>query len=134
MQRASLDPLANLAILSLSTAVIMGMEGWGQGESFAIPDLQSWGALVSYGLVSQVLGWIFISKGLLSVEASRAGLILLLQPTLAFVWDILFFHRPTGLTEILGALLALMGIYMGTARSRGRTLPPAAAPPDTRHP
>ncbi len=118
MLAAALDPMANLAILSLSTALIMGIGGWGEGESFTIPDPQSWMALVSYGLVSQALGWIFISRGLLRVQASRAGLILLLQPTLAFVWDIVLFHRPTGLAEILGALLALVGIYVGAMRAR----------------
>ena len=112
----SLTPQANLAIIALMTAVFMAAEGWGQGETFAIPDLQSWTVLVAYGLVSQVLGWIFIYRGLLRIETSRAGLILLLQPTLAFVWDILFFSRPTGLKDGVGAVLALGAIYLGTTR------------------
>lgn len=108
--------LATIALLSLFTAAIMGTEAWLQGEGLRIPDLQSWMALVGYGIFGQVLGWVFISSGLAKIEASRVGLILLLQPTLAFVWDILFFARPTTALEVLGALLALLAIYLGTVR------------------
>jgi len=87
-------------------------------ESFVIPDVQSWFALVGYGLFPQVLGWVLISKGLPKIEASRAGLILLLQPTFAFVWDILFFSRATTLLELLGALIALFAIYLGVTEKK----------------
>jgi len=60
----------------------------------------------------------FISAGIAKIDASRAGLLLILQPTLAFVWDILFFARPTGLMEMLGALVTLFSIYLGTIRSK----------------
>jgi drug/metabolite transporter (DMT)-like permease len=85
-----------------------------------VPDVRSWAVLVAYGVVSQVLGWIFIYRGLLSVEASRAGLILLLQPSLAFIWDILFFARPAGWTDAVGAILALGAIYLGTVGQSDR--------------
>jgi drug/metabolite transporter (DMT)-like permease len=42
-------------------------------------------------------------------------LILLLQPALAFVWDVLFFQRPTTLVNWLGVMLALAAIYLGMA-------------------
>ena len=67
----------------------------------------------------QGLGWLLISRGIPYVEATRAGLVLLLQPALAFVWDILFFARPIGETDAVGALLALSAIYFG-GRRRGR--------------
>lgn len=105
-----------IAIISVFSALFLGMEAWFFRETFTIPDHQTWFALVGYGFCGQVLGWVLISRGLPKVEASRAGLILLLQPTLAFIWDILFFARPTVPVEILGALLALLGIYLGTIR------------------
>ena len=46
-----------------------------------------------------------------------AGLALLLQPTLSFVWDVLFFGRPMQPIEIAGAAIALFAIYLGS-RSR----------------
>ena len=107
--------LSTIALISLLTALIMGLEAWVQKEGFYIPDLQSWGALLGYGVVSQALGWVLITGGLVKLEASVVGLILLLQPALAFVWDILFFARSTAPSEILGALLTMFAIYLGTA-------------------
>ena len=108
--------LSTIALISLLTSLIMGLEALVQQERFSIPDLQSWAALVGYGLFPQVFGWVLISVGLLRVETSRVGLILLLQPTLAFVWDILFFARPTVPLEFLGAILTLVAIYFGMTR------------------
>jgi drug/metabolite transporter (DMT)-like permease len=118
MRLQRLSATANLCIISMVAALIMGVEGNLQGESFHIPDVQSWSSLLAYGVVCQALGWIIISRALVKVEASRAGLILLLQPTLAFVWDILFFSRPTNVTHITGAILALVAIYLGGSRKR----------------
>lgn len=106
--------LSVIAVISLFTALIMGAEAWVQGESFVIPDSGSWAALLGYGLMGQVLGWVILSKGLPRVEASTAGLILLLQPTLSFVWDIVLFSRPVVAVEITGAIIALAAIYLGT--------------------
>jgi drug/metabolite transporter (DMT)-like permease len=61
---------------------------------------------------------VFISKRLPKIEASRAGLILLLQPTFAFVWDIVFFNRATTWLELSGALMALFAIYMGVTAKK----------------
>jgi drug/metabolite transporter (DMT)-like permease len=52
------------------------------------------------------------------MEASRAGLLLLLQPTGAFIWDILIFTRPTSGIEYFGAGLALTAIYLGNTTKK----------------
>ncbi|MEJ2720171.1 MAG: DMT family transporter [bacterium] len=113
-----LGATANMCIISLVAALVMGVEGALQGEGFGIPNAQSWSSLIAYGVVCQGLGWITISKALVNVEASRAGLILLLQPTLAFIWDVLFFDRPTGMLDVVGAGIALVAIYLGGGRER----------------
>jgi drug/metabolite transporter (DMT)-like permease len=70
-------------------------------------------------LVGQVLGWVIISNALPHLETSVSGLILLLQPALAFIWDILLFDRPSGWMDLTGALIALAAIYLGaTARKK----------------
>jgi len=113
------DSLATVATLSLISAVILaGLVGV-EGETFAIPDLKNAGILLAYGVLAQVVAWVLISSGLPHLEASRAGLVLLLQPTLAFVWDLLLFHRATTPVELLGAVLALGAIYLGLT---GRTV------------
>jgi drug/metabolite transporter (DMT)-like permease len=114
----AISPTANLAVISLLTAGIMGLECEFQGEGFRIPDLQSWAALLAYGTLCQALGWIAITRGIARVDASRVGLMLLVQPTLTFVWDMLFFSRPTTGIELFGAGLALVAIYLGNSERR----------------
>lgn len=92
------------------------------GESFAIPDVGSVGAMVAYGIVCQVIGWLFLTSAMPHLPASLVGLFLLLQPALAMVWDVLFFGRPTGLSDLGGLALVLVGIYLASVR-RGRREP-----------
>jgi drug/metabolite transporter (DMT)-like permease len=113
----TLSSYTAVALISLITALILALEMSAEGSSFRIPDLQSWIVLPTYGFIGQGLGVVFIAKGIARIRASRAGLILLLQPTLSFIWDILFFHRPTDVWDILGALMAIIAIYLGSARS-----------------
>ncbi|MFH1754381.1 MAG: DMT family transporter [Candidatus Latescibacterota bacterium] len=107
---------ANLLVISATTAFVMGLGVPIEGEGFGIPDRQSWLALLAYGGVSQVAGWLIITRAIPHVAASRIGLILLLQPTLTFVWDILFFQRSTTPIEMCGAVIALGAIYLGSVR------------------
>ncbi len=115
-EKVRLGATPNLAIISLITAVMLGISIKVEGQSFAIPDGQTWTMLIAYGVICQAMGWIIISRALVHVEASRAGLILLMQPALTFIWDILFFGRPTSFIEAFGAALALGAIYLGNTR------------------
>lgn len=112
------DPLAVTMALSFGTAAILCLLALFRGESLAIPDSDSLLALLGYGLLCQALGSFCISRGLMTVRAALAGLILLLQPVLAYVWDVAFFAKPLGMAEILGAALALAGIYLGSSRQQ----------------
>ena len=103
-----------LTLVSLLTAFFLGAEVWRAGHSFAIPDRQSFLSLVALALFSQSVGWILITHALPGMRASLSGFVLLLQPALAFVWDVLLFQRPTSLLNWVGVSLALAAIYMGT--------------------
>ncbi len=106
----------DLAVVSVATAVLLAVPASLAGESLVIPGLRDFGVLVAYGVVGQVLGWVLISSGLERVPAGLIGLILLLQPTLAFVWDISFFGLPMSISQGLGAGLAMAAIYAATRR------------------
>jgi drug/metabolite transporter (DMT)-like permease len=110
------SPISDLAIVSLATAVLLAALALAGGESLAIPTWRDGGVLLAYGLIGQVLGWVLISSGLERVPASLIGLILLLQPTLSFGWDIAFFALPMSATQALGAALAMLAIYAGSRR------------------
>ncbi len=111
---------ANLTWVSGFTAALLAMTALAGRESLAIPDMNTAGILIAYGVSCQALGWIIISRNFHRVDASRAALILLLQPALTFAWDMLFFHRPTSALELTGALIAIGAIYLGAVRPMPR--------------
>ena len=102
--------------ISLATAVLLAAAVPLAGESFVIPSARDFGLLALYGLVGQVLGWVLISRAVDRVPVSRVALVLLLQPVFAYLWDIAFFSRRFSTTEIAGAVLALLAIYLGATR------------------
>lgn len=116
---------SNLFWISLITAAILAPAALATGESLAVPDRNSALALLALGVFPQVVGWTLISRALPYIRAGLAGLILLAQPALSFVWDVLFFQRPTTAVEAAGAVLALAGIYLGTVAGQRRNETPA---------
>lgn len=115
--QAGLSIFYVLMVVSMASAAFLAVEIWRAADTFKIPDLQSLLALAALGLFSQSIGWILIANALPKIRASLSGLILLLQPALAFIWDVLFFHRPTTWINWTGVLIALVAIYLGTAKS-----------------
>jgi len=108
----------SLMVVSFSTALYLSLEMVRAGESFSIPDLQSGLSLVALGLMCQTMGWLLITRSLPRIPASIAGLILLLQPSLSFIWDVLFFNRATSTMAWVGVILALSAIYLGATSGR----------------
>jgi threonine/homoserine efflux transporter RhtA len=109
--------LALITGLFFALDLFLGLEMVRNGESFAIPDVQTLSALVGLGLMCQTLGWFLIGHSLPKIPAAVAGLVLLLQPSLSFVWDVLFFNRETSAMAWTGVVLALCAIYIGTTSS-----------------
>ncbi len=107
-------PTREVAIISLVTALILGASAVVEGESLAITTMDDAVWLVCYGILSHCIGWMFIASSLPHVTTTEAGLALLLQPTLSFVWDVVFFARPMTATELVGAAIALAAIYLGS--------------------
>jgi drug/metabolite transporter (DMT)-like permease len=113
--------VSNMASVSVCCAVFLGIIALTQRESFRIQDTRSLGMLVALGVIGQVLAWVLMSGGLPRVRRSLAGLTLLLQPLLASVWDVLFFHRPVTILQAVGAAVTLGAIYLGTTASPAET-------------
>jgi len=118
LNKAGADPLAMACAVALLTGLLLGGLAVGAGESFVIPDTRSLAALAALALICHAVGWYLITRGIQQVRTSLVGLILLLQPALSFVWDILFFGKPTDAVEIAGVVLALTAIYLGSLRGK----------------
>ncbi|MGH8121201.1 MAG: DMT family transporter [Rudaea sp.] len=120
MRRAQLTPERALCVLSLLCALMLALAVVAEGESFAIPDTQSWLALLALAFVGQVLGWVLIAQAMPQLPASLVGLLLLLQPALSFVLDVLLFARATTALAWFGLALSLLGIFVASQRRKGR--------------
>jgi drug/metabolite transporter (DMT)-like permease len=113
-------PTREMAVVSVICAVMLAATVLAEGESLAIPTIEDMGWLVAYGVLSHCLGWLFIASSLSEVSTVEAGLALLLQPTLSFVWEVLFFSRSMTGVELVGAGIALVAIYLGSARTASK--------------
>jgi len=109
-------PSREIAVVSLLAAAMLGFVAVLEGESLAVGSANDAAWLACYGIFSHGIGMLFITSSLPHVTTTQAGLALLLQPTLSFAWDVLFFARPMSPRELLGAAVALFAIYLGSRK------------------
>ena len=118
MDKSAISGMSAMLVISITSTILLGVLGLAKGIPFAIADSKSLLALVGVGIISTTLGWSMITSAMKTVSATATSLILLLQPALSFVWDMLFFKRPTGGYEYLGVALILLAIYVGSLRKK----------------
>ncbi len=118
LRRIRLDARQLLCLSSLLSATVLALAMAVEGDSYAIPDAQTWAALLGLGLFGQVLGWVLIVRAMPQLPASLVGLLLLLQPGISFVLDVILFARPTTRLDWIGLVLSLLGIFIGSVRTR----------------
>ncbi len=102
--------------LCLGCVLVLGATVPLGGESMWPRTAHDWLILTAYAAIAQVLGWLVIGRAMPLLPAGIVGLCLLLQPLLAYVWDVLIFHKRLGGLELLGIALSLAGIFLGLAR------------------
>ena len=107
-------PTREVAIVSLTTALLLGISVGMEGASLLIPTPADVGWLFAYGILSHCIGWLLIAASLPKVTATEAGLALLLQPALSYLWEVLWFGRVLTVMEATGAVIALAAIYLGS--------------------
>ncbi len=118
LQRSGLDPVRTLCLNSLLAAAMLGIAMLVEQDSPAIPDVQTWASLLGLGFFGQMLGWVLIARAMPELPTSLVGLLLLLQPALSFVLDVVLFGRSTSQMDWLGLALSLVGIFIGSTRPR----------------
>lgn len=112
------SPERVLCFSTLLSSVFLGAAGLVEGASFVIPDAQSWLALLALGLTGQLLGWVLISRAMPLLPASLVGLLLLLQPTLSFVLDVILLDRATSAWDWVGVAISLAGIWLASNKAK----------------
>ncbi len=114
-------PSREVAVMSLIAASMLGMAAIAEGESLSIPSIEDAIWLACYGLLAHGVGLMLIASSLAKVTTTEVGLALLLQPSLSFAWDIIFFDRPLTVVEAIGAVIALSAIFLGSRQSSQQT-------------
>lgn len=115
-----LPAVSNIAWVSLMAATFVGLFCVIAGIPMRIPDVKSLVAVASLGIFCQSLGWLLLSTGLPHLTPFRAGFLMLLQPALSFIWDMLIYGTATKPINILGAVLALVAIGLGMMAGIGK--------------
>lgn len=114
-------PLAQvLALVSLGSALLLGAAVVAEGASFAIPTWRSFAVLITLAAFGHCLSWMLISKAMPHLRIAVIGLMLLLQPIVAFLLDVWLFDRATTPREWLGLALTLAGIFLASLKGRTR--------------
>ncbi len=109
-----------LAIASLGCALLLGLAGWAEGANFAIPTWRSLCILLILAAVGHCLSWVLISKAMPHLRVALIGLLLLLQPIVAFLLDVGLLDRATTPREWLGLAFSLAGIFVAGLKGRTR--------------
>jgi drug/metabolite transporter (DMT)-like permease len=109
-----------LAIAAFGSAIFLGAAVAAEGASFAIPSLRSFVVLLALAGFGHCLSWVLISRAMPHLRVAAIGLMLLLQPIVAFLLDVWLLDRATAPREWLGLACSLAGIFLASSRARVR--------------
>jgi drug/metabolite transporter (DMT)-like permease len=110
--RASLDTLSYLFIMSAFGAIVLLIFNVIRGFPLAGFPPQTWLALLALGLITHIGGWLSINYSLGHIPASIVSVTFLSQPVLTAILAILLLGEALFPLQIIGGMLALIGIYV----------------------
>src|SRR5699024_2815732 len=122
IRHGHIRPEARLLQSTFFCGLILGAANLVEGNGFDIPSWQALAALISLGLICQVLGWLSITRGMPFLPAGLVGLLLLIQPASSVLWDYIIFGLRLDAWQLTGIALALVGIYLGLRAASRRKL------------
>ena len=103
---------------SVRHCAVAGRDGPRRRRPFAIPGLRTLLILLALAGIGHCLAWSLISRAMAKLPVTLIGLLLLLQPLVAFLLDVLVLHHQAQAREWLGLGLALAGIFVAGMKRR----------------
>ncbi len=110
-------PLAVITWICVSATFFLGIGSIFEEGTFLPPDVEAVAVLLGLGVVIQALAWWLITYAMRGVPVHHASLILLLQPVLAVLWGYLFFNELLVLLQIIGAVITITAVYVGSLKA-----------------
>ncbi len=86
-----------------------------------LPTPMEWVWLALLAFIAQVVGWLLISRNLMKVPVSRAGLILITQPLVSTFAGALLFNERLGVLQMIGAVIVFAALYLGNTGKKTAT-------------
>ena len=80
------------------------------------------GLILVYGTVMQCLAWGLIAYSIPKLSLALTGLLLLTEPVAALVIDYTWLDKPINTLQWSGAILTMLGIYLGSLKPKARAL------------
>jgi len=107
-----------LCYAAFGSALCLGLIGGAEGEAFAPPSWQAWGILLALAAVGHCLSWILISRSMAVLPVALVGLLLLAQPIVAYLLDVLVLHLQPTPRQWAGLAVSLAGIFVAGMKTR----------------
>ena len=101
-----------LCLAAFGSAVCLGLMGVVEGASFALPSWKSFGILLTLAAIGHCLSWILISRSIQVLSVAMVGLLLLFQPMVAYLLDVVLLDHPTSPRQWAGLLVTMAGIFV----------------------
>ena len=113
-QRAPVEQV--LCLAAFGSAACLGLLCLAEGSAIAPPDARSWGILLLLAAVGHCLSWVLISRAMATLTVAMAGLLLLAQPIVAYLLDVLMLDLQASPRQWWGLAVSLAGIFVAGMR------------------
>ncbi|MDO5505558.1 MAG: DMT family transporter [Pseudoxanthomonas suwonensis] len=107
-----------LCLAALGSALCLGLVGVAEGSDLRIPSWHAFWVLVALAGFGHCLSWVLISRSMVSLPVAVVGLLLLFQPMVAYLLDVLVLDLQTSPRQWAGLLVTMVGIFVAGLRRR----------------
>ena len=111
----NIHPAYVLLVTTFVTAVFLFPVSLIEAGNFFTSSISSWGVLLSYAVVSQVIAQGLITFGISRLSVHLSALTLLVQPIAAALFGMVLLGENINSLQVFGGFLVLVGIYLAAS-------------------
>lgn len=101
-----------LFVAAVVSSVLLGIMALAGGERFAFPSSKSFAYILALAVFGHCLAWVLISRAMRLLPIAVLGLLLLFQPIVAYMLDVILFQIETSPRQWAGLAVTLVGIFI----------------------
>ena len=112
-----------LCLAAFGSALCLGLVGLVEGSDLRIPDWRAFWILLALAAFGHCLSWVLISRSMARLSVAMVGLLLLFQPMVAYLLDVLLLDLQTSPRQWAGLAVTLLGIFVAGLKRRAPRAP-----------